>query len=175
MTYHGTPSSHSIDNSTTTVAAISAARFRVALPKPEHLFLAVSLYIQVAAGTNADAIVVDAPVFKSIVLRALKQLHGQLGAGIPVDVLDVTTSTANKADKADKADKTRQVAAAAAAAAAGGLTYRALIRVPDLHSAAVWSALTAVTVHDNRPCRLTVDRASPSLLHFASNSRAFNP
>ncbi|NXV73113.1 RPP14 protein, partial [Atlantisia rogersi] len=83
--------------------------------------------------------------FKQLVVSALRELHGEVGASLPVDVLTYEEKTLS-----------------------------AILRVISSGLVKLWSALTLLGVYQNRRCAfrvLQVKLTSPFLLALSGNSR----
>eukprot|EP01137_Pigoraptor_chileana_P032649 Opistho-2@22333 len=91
---------------------------------------------------TANVVVIDGPLFKNIVVTAMRQLHGAAGAALPIDVLSV--------------DWERQ---------------EALLRSFEQHLPALWGALTLLGTYDQKPCHIEVLQTSSFLLGLACDSR----
>lgn len=84
----------------------------------------------------------SAAVFKSLILSALKDLHGEVGASFPLDLL--------------KYD---------------GKTQCAILRIKSSGLVKLWTSLTLLGQHQGQQCSIRVLQASPFLLALAGNSR----
>ncbi|XP_024060641.1 ribonuclease P protein subunit p14 [Terrapene carolina triunguis] len=84
----------------------------------------------------------NAAHFKQLILSALKELHGEVGAALPVDVLTYEEKTLS-----------------------------AILRVPSSGLVKLWSALTLLGSYQNRKCAFRVIQTSPFLLALSGNSR----
>nr|XP_028575439.1 ribonuclease P protein subunit p14 isoform X2 [Podarcis muralis] len=84
----------------------------------------------------------NAVEFKQLIISALKRLHGEVGAALLVDVLTYEEETLS-----------------------------AVLRVPNVGLAKLWSALTLFGSYQNRKCAFRVIQTSPFLLALAGNSR----
>ncbi|NWR62243.1 RPP14 protein, partial [Bucorvus abyssinicus] len=80
--------------------------------------------------------------FKQLVVSALRELHGEVGAALPVDVLTYEEKTLS-----------------------------AILRVVSSGLVKLWSALTLLGFYQNRRCAFRVLQTSPFLLALAGNSR----
>ncbi|XP_063147552.1 ribonuclease P protein subunit p14 [Candoia aspera] len=80
--------------------------------------------------------------FKQLIISALKRLHGEVGAALPVDVLTYEEKT-----------------------------LTAILRVSNAGLVKLWSALTLLGSFQNRKCAFRVIQTSPFLLALAGNSR----
>eukprot|EP00731_Ephydatia_muelleri_P016560 Em0009g984a len=90
----------------------------------------------------------DSKQFKAIIVHSLQTLHGQVGAAVPVDILQCHSQSAS--------------------------TLTSIIRIPYHELVKVWSALTLLGTYNGFVCIIKVERASPSLLSLALSSRAFD-
>ncbi|XP_068010320.1 ribonuclease P protein subunit p14 isoform X1 [Melanerpes formicivorus] len=80
--------------------------------------------------------------FKQLVVSALRELHGEVGAALPVDVLTYEEKTVS-----------------------------AILRVISSGLVRLWSALTLLGFYQNKRCAFRVLQTSPFLLALAGNSR----
>ncbi|XP_058027861.1 ribonuclease P protein subunit p14 [Ahaetulla prasina] len=80
--------------------------------------------------------------FKQLIISALKRLHGEVGAALPVDVLTYEEKT-----------------------------LTAILRVSNTGLVKLWSALSLLGSYQNRKCAFRVIQTSPFLLALAGNSR----
>ncbi|XP_062979504.1 ribonuclease P protein subunit p14 [Elgaria multicarinata webbii] len=102
----------------------------------EYHYLKIHLEFQ-----EAD-ISLNAVEFKQLIISALKRLHGEVGAALPVDLLTYEEKTLS-----------------------------AILRVPTIGLVKLWSALTLFGSYQNRKCSFRVIQTSPFLLALAGNSR----
>ncbi|XP_042310335.1 ribonuclease P protein subunit p14 [Sceloporus undulatus] len=102
----------------------------------EYHYLKIHLEFQ-----EAD-ISLNAVEFKQLIISALKRLHGEVGAALPVDVLTYEEKNLS-----------------------------AILRVPNSGLVKLWSALTLLGSYQNRNCAFRVVQTSPFLLALAGNSR----
>ncbi|NXI85701.1 RPP14 protein, partial [Rhipidura dahli] len=87
----------------------------------------------------------NAAQFKQLVVTALRELHGEVGAALPVDVLTYEEKTLS-----------------------------AILRVISSGLVKLWSALTLLGFYQNRSCCLfflSSNQTSPFLLALSGNSR----
>ncbi|NXR28668.1 RPP14 protein, partial [Cinclus mexicanus] len=84
----------------------------------------------------------NAAQFKQLVVTALRELHGEVGAALPVDVLTYEEKTLS-----------------------------AILRVVSSGFVKLWSALTLLGFYQNRRCAFRVLQTSPFLLALSGNSR----
>ncbi|XP_051483811.1 ribonuclease P protein subunit p14 [Apus apus] len=84
----------------------------------------------------------SAAQFKQLVVAALRELHGEVGAALPVDVLTYEEKTLS-----------------------------AILRVISSGLVKLWSALTLLGSYQNRKCAFRVLQTSPFLLALSGNSR----
>ncbi|XP_053144235.1 ribonuclease P protein subunit p14 isoform X2 [Hemicordylus capensis] len=87
----------------------------------EYHYLKIQLEFQ-EAGTSLNAV-----EFKQLIISALKRLHGEVGAALPVDVLTYEEKT-----------------------------WSAILRVPSRGLVKLWSALTLLGSCQNRKCAFRV-------------------
>ncbi|XP_066474294.1 ribonuclease P protein subunit p14 isoform X3 [Tiliqua scincoides] len=99
-------------------------------------------YLKIHLEFQEDAISLNAVEFKQLIISALKRLHGEVGAALPVDVLTYEEKTLS-----------------------------AILRVPNIGLVKLWSALTLLSSYQNRSCAFRVIQTSPFLLALAGNSR----
>ncbi|KAG9471658.1 ribonuclease P protein subunit p14-like isoform X2 [Eleutherodactylus coqui] len=98
------------------------------------------LKIQLVFGDEKDRL--SAVQLKSLILSALKELHGEVGASYPLDVL--------------KFD---------------GKTSSAILRIKSSGLVKLWTSLTMVGQYQGQLCSIRVLQTSPFLLALAGNSR----
>ncbi|XP_013035674.2 ribonuclease P protein subunit p14 [Anser cygnoides] len=84
----------------------------------------------------------SAAQLKQLVVAALRELHGEVGAALPVDVLTYEEKTLS-----------------------------AILRVVSSGFVKLWSALTLLGFYQNRRCAFRVLQTSPFLLALSGNSR----
>ncbi|XP_034632660.1 ribonuclease P protein subunit p14 [Trachemys scripta elegans] len=99
-------------------------------------------YLRVCLEFQEGGIRLNAAHFKQLVISALKELHGEVGAALPVDVLTYEEKTLS-----------------------------AILRVPSSGLVKLWSALTLLGSYQNRKCAFRVIQTSPFLLALSGNSR----
>ncbi|XP_053891804.1 ribonuclease P protein subunit p14 [Malaclemys terrapin pileata] len=99
-------------------------------------------YLRVCLECQEGGIRLNAAHFKQLVISALKELHGEVGAALPVDVLTYEEKTLS-----------------------------AILRVPSSGLVKLWSALTLLGSYQNRKCAFRVIQTSPFLLALSGNSR----
>ncbi|NXR45947.1 RPP14 protein, partial [Hippolais icterina] len=118
------------------MAAAAAFERRVVRRAAEHHYLRVRLELS-DGGARPNA-----PQFKQLVVTALRELHGEVGAALPVDVLTYEEKTLS-----------------------------AILRVISSGLVKLWSALTLLGFYQNRRCAFRVLQTSPFLLALSGNSR----
>ncbi|NWT11971.1 RPP14 protein, partial [Vireo altiloquus] len=122
--------------------AEAAFERRVLRRAAEHHYLRVRLELP-DGGTRPNA-----AQFKQLVVTALRELHGEVGAALPVDVLTYEEKTLS-----------------------------AILRVISSGLVKLWSALTLLGFYQNRRCAFRVLQVtaglgtSPFLLALSGNSR----
>ncbi|XP_078517621.1 ribonuclease P protein subunit p14 isoform X1 [Lissotriton helveticus] len=84
----------------------------------------------------------NAAQFKQVIILALKELHGEIGAALLLDVLTFDEQT-----------------------------LTAIIRICSRGLVKLWSALTLLGNYQNQSCAFRVIQTSPFLLALAGNSR----
>ncbi|XP_054833835.1 ribonuclease P protein subunit p14 [Eublepharis macularius] len=99
-------------------------------------------YLKIYLEFQEVGISLNAVEFKQLIISALKRLHGEVGAALPVDVLSYEEKT-----------------------------LLAILRVPITGLVKLWSALTLLDSYQNRKCAFRVIQTSPFLLALAGNSR----
>ncbi|XP_074861734.1 ribonuclease P protein subunit p14 [Carettochelys insculpta] len=99
-------------------------------------------YLKLCLEFHETGIRLNAAHFKQLIFSALKELHGEVGATLPVDVLTYEEKTMS-----------------------------AILRVPSSGFVKLWSALTLLGSYQNRKCAFRVIQTSPFLLALAGNSR----
>ncbi|XP_043934731.1 ribonuclease P protein subunit p14 [Protopterus annectens] len=80
--------------------------------------------------------------FKQLIISALKDLHGEVGASLPFDVLKFDEKSLS-----------------------------AILRVYSSGLVKLWSALTLLGSYHGKRCAFRVEQVSPFLLSLAGNSR----
>ncbi|KAJ7317105.1 hypothetical protein JRQ81_003267 [Phrynocephalus forsythii] len=103
----------------------------------EYHYLKVHLEFQEAGN------LLNAVEFKQLIISALKRLHGEVGAALPVDVLAYEEKSLS-----------------------------AILRVPTRGLVKLWSALMLFSSYQSQQCAFRVTQTSPFLLALAGNSRA---
>ncbi|NWW03176.1 RPP14 protein, partial [Oreocharis arfaki] len=118
--------------------AAAAFERRVLRRAAEHHYLRVRLELP-DGGARPNA-----AQFKQLVVTALRELHGEVGAALPVDVLTYEEKTLS-----------------------------AILRVISSGLVKLWSALTLLGFYQNRRCAFRVVQVttSPFLLALSGNSR----
>ncbi|KAF4524099.1 hypothetical protein B566_EDAN007682 [Ephemera danica] len=86
----------------------------------------------------------DIAHFKMQIIKAMKQLFGELGAAIPVDVMKYNQATG-----------------------------RAVLRCPTKNYVKLRSSLTLVSAFEGQKCVFKIHKASPSIISLLSNSRTW--
>ncbi|NXS51564.1 RPP14 protein, partial [Brachypteracias leptosomus] len=109
---------------------------RVLRSAAEHQYLRVRLELPDGGARPNGA------QFKQLVVAALRELHGEVGAALPVDVLTYEEKTLS-----------------------------AILRVVSSGLVKLWSALTLLGFYQNRRCAFRVLQTSPFLLALSGNSR----
>ncbi|XP_060622458.2 ribonuclease P protein subunit p14 [Anolis sagrei] len=99
-------------------------------------------YLNIRLEIEDANISLNAVEFKQLIISALKRLHGEVGAALPVDVLTYEEQNLS-----------------------------AILRVPNSGLVKLWSALTLLGSYQNRDCAFRVIQTSPFLLALAGNSR----
>ncbi|XP_065498713.1 ribonuclease P protein subunit p14 [Caloenas nicobarica] len=119
-------------------AAAAAATFerRVLRAAAEHQYLRVRLELPDGEARPNVA------QLKQLVVSALRELHGEVGAALSVDILTYDEKTLS-----------------------------AILRVISSGLVKLWSALTLLGSYQNRRCAFRVLQTSPFLLALAGNSR----
>lgn len=87
---------------------------------------------------------VDSDIFKSVIVDALSELHGDVGAAMAVDILYFDCKTTE-----------------------------GIIRVPSKGLVKIWSALTLFSSYGNTSCNFRVNKVSPHLASLSVDSRHF--
>ncbi|XP_006019702.1 ribonuclease P protein subunit p14 [Alligator sinensis] len=99
-------------------------------------------YLRVSVEFPDGGVRLNAAHFKQLIVSALKELHGEVGAALPVDVLTYDEKTLS-----------------------------AILRVSSSGFVKLWSALTLLGSYQNRKCAFRVVQTSPFLLALSGNSR----
>nr|CAL49377.1 ribonuclease P 14kDa subunit [Xenopus tropicalis] len=110
---------------------------RIVLKNPsEHHYMKVQLEF------NGEGAQLSATQFKLLVVSALKNLHGEVGSSLPLDLLSFDEKT-----------------------------LCAVLRVCSRGLVKLWSSLTLLGHYKNHECSIRVIQTSPFLLALAGNSR----
>ena len=95
---------------------------------------------------NIKCIILEDMKLKILIVNALQQLHGLVGAAIKVDVL-----------KCDQ--KNGEI----------------ILRVNACNLVKLWSSLTILNNYNGTHCRCNIKQVSPYLMSLAADSRAWSP
>ncbi|XP_048212002.1 ribonuclease P protein subunit p14 [Perognathus longimembris pacificus] len=99
-------------------------------------------YMKVCLDFQDHAVEVNVAQFKQLLVSALKDLFGEVGAALPVDVLTFEEKTLS-----------------------------AILRLPSSGLAKLWSSLTLLGSYKGKKCAFRVIQVSPFLLALSGNSR----
>lgn len=110
-------------------------RFSVRNPSDYH-------YMKVCLEFEEHGIGLNAAQFKQLLVSALKELFGEVGAALPFDVLTYEEKTLS-----------------------------AILRVCNSGLVKLWSSLTMVGAYKGKQCAFRVIQVSPLLLALSGNSR----
>ncbi|XP_052590142.1 ribonuclease P protein subunit p14 [Peromyscus californicus insignis] len=99
-------------------------------------------YMKVCLEFQEHGVGLNAAQFKQLLVSALKDLFGEIGAALPVDVLTYEEKTLS-----------------------------AILRVCNSGLAKLWSSLTLFGAYKNKKCAFRVIQVSPFLLALSGNSR----
>lgn len=99
-------------------------------------------YMKIYLILDSDDRKFNAAHFKQIVISALRDLYGEIGAAFPFDVLKFEEDT-----------------------------LTAVLRVYNSGLVKLWSALTLLGSYHSEPCAVRVVQVSPFLLALSGNSR----
>ncbi|XP_042536135.1 ribonuclease P protein subunit p14 [Dipodomys spectabilis] len=99
-------------------------------------------YMKVYLDFQDHGVEVNVAQFKQLLVTALKDLFGEVGAALPVDVLTFEEKTLS-----------------------------AILRVPSSGMAKLWSSLTLLGSYKGKKCAFRVIQVSPFLLALSGNSR----
>ncbi|XP_012865851.1 PREDICTED: ribonuclease P protein subunit p14 [Dipodomys ordii] len=99
-------------------------------------------YMKVYLDFQDHGVEVNVAQFKQLLVSALKDLFGEVGAALPVDVLTFEEKTLS-----------------------------AILRVPSSGMAKLWSSLTLLGSYKGKKCAFRVIQVSPFLLALSGNSR----
>ncbi|XP_056380440.1 ribonuclease P protein subunit p14 [Hyla sarda] len=99
-------------------------------------------YLKVQLVFQDKGVKLSAAQFKSLILSALRELHGEVGASFPLDLL--------------KYD---------------GKTLHAILRIKSEGLVKLWTSLTLLGRYQGQQCSIRVLQMSPFLLALAGNSR----
>lgn len=108
--------------------------------KSQFYYLRIKL--DIAKDKDLPSVQLDAVTFKSVLVKGLGSLHGQVGAAINVDVLKFDAKS-----------------------------LHAILKVGERCLVKLWSALTLLSCYQERRCVITVQQVSPHLLSLAAQSR----
>ncbi|XP_072276982.1 ribonuclease P protein subunit p14 [Pyxicephalus adspersus] len=113
------------------------ANERIVLRNPsEYQYLKVQLVFQREGVKLTDAL------YKSLIVSAIKDLHGEAGASCPLDLLKFDEKTLS-----------------------------GILRVNSSGLVKLWTSLTLLGQYQNQECSFRVIQVSPFLLALAGNSR----
>ncbi|XP_069499872.1 ribonuclease P protein subunit p14 [Ambystoma mexicanum] len=99
-------------------------------------------YMKIQLVFQGDRLRLNAAEFKQLIILALRELHGEVGAALLLDVLKFDEQT-----------------------------LTAIIRICSNGLVKLWSALTLLGIYKNKICAFRVIQTSPFLLALAGNSR----
>ncbi|KAI1890367.1 hypothetical protein AGOR_G00153000 [Albula goreensis] len=99
-------------------------------------------YMKIHLILDNKVVKLNAAQFKQLIVNALKELYGEIGAAFPFDVLKYEEST-----------------------------LTAILRVYNSGLVKLWSALTLLGSCSGEPCAVRVAQVSPYLLALSGNSR----
>ncbi|XP_022104978.1 ribonuclease P protein subunit p14-like [Acanthaster planci] len=105
---------------------------------------AEKFYLKVTIEFENPDTILNPVEFRALVSKAVRQLYGETGASIPVDVLRYQD-----------------------------ITKEAILRVPGRSLVKCWSALTLLGEYAQESCAIRVNQVSPQLLALAVDSRHF--
>eukprot|EP00128_Syssomonas_multiformis_P001413 Colp12_sorted_trinity150504_noHs@23142 len=103
-------------------------------------------YFRVQLKFGTPVATLEPSVFKNVLLTALRNLHGQVGASMQLDVLQY-----NAAEQS------------------------AILRVFSRDATKLWTALSMLSSYDNKPCVVVVHDSAPDLTDLVVNSSTFYP
>ncbi|XP_059800203.1 ribonuclease P protein subunit p14 isoform X2 [Hypanus sabinus] len=101
-------------------------------------------YMKVRLEFEAPGFRLNDVSFKQMIVSALRGLHGEIGAAVPIDVLKFEEQS-----------------------------LTAILRVRGSDLVKLWSALTLVASYKDAKCAFRVIQVSPFLLALSGNSREF--
>ncbi|XP_075690057.1 ribonuclease P protein subunit p14 [Rhinoderma darwinii] len=99
-------------------------------------------YLKIQLVFEDKSVKLSAAQFKSLILSALKDLHGEVGASFPLDLLKYN-----------------------------GKTLFAILRIKSSGLVKLWTSLTLLGQYQGHQCSVSVIQTSPFLLALAGNSR----
>ncbi|XP_063796943.1 ribonuclease P protein subunit p14 [Pseudophryne corroboree] len=99
-------------------------------------------YLKIQLVFQEQGVKLSAAQFKLLVISALKELHGEVGASFPLDLLKFDEKT-----------------------------LCAIVRICSSGLVKLWTSLTLLGHYQNHECSIRVIQASPFLLALAGNSR----
>ncbi|KAM4650526.1 ribonuclease P protein subunit p14 [Discoglossus pictus] len=99
-------------------------------------------YMKIQLVFEEDGVRLNAAQFKHLIVSALKDLHGEVGAALPLDVLKYEENN-----------------------------LCAILRICSSGLVKLWTSLTLLDNYHNHKCTFRVIQTSPFLLALAGNSR----
>ncbi|KAM5148918.1 ribonuclease P protein subunit p14 isoform 1-T2 [Mantella aurantiaca] len=110
---------------------------RIVLKNPsQHHYMKIQLVFQ------REGVKLTAAQYKSLIVSAVKELHGEVGASCPLDLLRYDEKTLS-----------------------------AILRIHSSGFLKLWTSLTLLGQYQNQECSIRVIQVSPFLLALAGNSR----
>ncbi|KAM4721545.1 ribonuclease P protein subunit p14 [Rhinophrynus dorsalis] len=99
-------------------------------------------YLKIQLVFSDEGVRLNAAQFKQLIISALKDLHGEVGASFPLDLLRYDEKT-----------------------------FCAILRICSSGLAKLWTSLTLLGHYQSHECTIRIIQVSPFLLALAGNSR----
>ncbi|XP_066284951.1 ribonuclease P protein subunit p14-like [Branchiostoma lanceolatum] len=99
-------------------------------------------YLKVLLEFEDKTMTVDVLTFRTVIMKAMMSMYGEVGAAIQIDILKYEDETMS-----------------------------AILRVAGSNMVKLWGALTMLSYYDEKPCAFRVHQVSPFLMAFAASSR----
>ncbi|XP_018417954.1 PREDICTED: ribonuclease P protein subunit p14 [Nanorana parkeri] len=99
-------------------------------------------YLKIQLVFQHEGVKLTAAQYKSLIVSAVKELHGEVGASCPLDLLKYEEKTLS-----------------------------AILRIRSSGFVKLWTSLTLLGQYQNQACSVCVIQVSPFLLALAGNSR----
>ncbi|XP_035676454.1 ribonuclease P protein subunit p14-like [Branchiostoma floridae] len=99
-------------------------------------------YLKVLLEFEDKTMTVDVLTFRTVIMKAMMSMYGEIGAAVPIDILKYDVETMS-----------------------------AILRVAGSNMVKLWGALTMLSYYDEKPCAFRVEQVSPFLMALAASSR----